>query len=140
MLPGWYPDPWGGPGQRYWDGRQWTAATVAGSPKHRVWLLVLVAVIAVPVLFFGGCAAVIAFGSRNAPDLSDEDYVGSRSIVSDQRAELGVYSPKCLALTAGAALAVAKVAGAIVVVTVSPWVIGPGRIGAATAGNTGEAP
>jgi hypothetical protein len=23
-LPGWYPDPSGTPGQRYWDGRQWT--------------------------------------------------------------------------------------------------------------------
>jgi hypothetical protein len=23
--PGWYPDPSGGPGQRYWDGRQWQA-------------------------------------------------------------------------------------------------------------------
>lgn len=24
-LPGWYPDPSGAPGQRYWDGRQWSA-------------------------------------------------------------------------------------------------------------------
>jgi threonine/homoserine/homoserine lactone efflux protein len=24
-LPGWYPDPSGAPGQRYWDGQQWTA-------------------------------------------------------------------------------------------------------------------
>jgi hypothetical protein len=25
--PGWYPDPSGGPGQRFWDGQQWTAET-----------------------------------------------------------------------------------------------------------------
>jgi hypothetical protein len=24
-APGWYPDPGGGPGQRYWDGQQWQA-------------------------------------------------------------------------------------------------------------------
>jgi TM2 domain-containing membrane protein YozV len=24
-APGWYPDPTGGPGQRYWDGAQWQA-------------------------------------------------------------------------------------------------------------------
>ena len=23
-APGWYPDPTGGPGQQYWDGRQWS--------------------------------------------------------------------------------------------------------------------
>jgi hypothetical protein len=30
-LPGWYPDPSGNPGQRYWDGQQWgpTAPTAA---------------------------------------------------------------------------------------------------------------
>jgi hypothetical protein len=41
-------------------------------------LWVLVAVVAVPVLFFGGCAAVIAFGSRNAPDHPDDGLAGSR--------------------------------------------------------------
>jgi TM2 domain/Protein of unknown function (DUF2510) len=25
-APGWYPDPSGGPAQRYWDGQQWQAA------------------------------------------------------------------------------------------------------------------
>ncbi|MFZ0904944.1 MAG: NINE protein [Mycobacterium sp.] len=29
-APGWYPDPSGGPGQRYWDGQQWQAA---GAPQ-----------------------------------------------------------------------------------------------------------
>lgn len=26
-TPGWYPDPFGSPGQRYFDGQQWTPAT-----------------------------------------------------------------------------------------------------------------
>ncbi len=30
--PGWYPDPAGGPGQRWWDGYTWTEATVL--PQH----------------------------------------------------------------------------------------------------------
>ena len=30
--PGWYPDPAGGPGQRWWDGYAWTEATVL--PQH----------------------------------------------------------------------------------------------------------
>ena len=25
--PGWYPDPQGGPGRRYWDGARWTEHT-----------------------------------------------------------------------------------------------------------------
>lgn len=33
--PGWYPDPHGGPSQRYWDGQQWTehSAAPAGPPQ-----------------------------------------------------------------------------------------------------------
>jgi hypothetical protein len=52
---------------------------VPAAAKRKPWLWVLVAVIAVPLLFFGGCAAVIAFGSRNASDHPDDDFVGSRS-------------------------------------------------------------
>ena len=35
--PGWYPDPAGGPGQRWWDGYAWTEATVLARdrPHHR---------------------------------------------------------------------------------------------------------
>ncbi len=74
MPPGWYPDPWGQPGQRYWDGRQWTATAVPAAPRRRTGVWVLVAVIAVAMLFFGGCAAVIAFGSRNASDHPEDEY------------------------------------------------------------------
>jgi len=28
-APGWYPDPWGGGGHRYWDGQRWTTRTTA---------------------------------------------------------------------------------------------------------------
>lgn len=28
-APGWYPDPSGGPGQKYWDGQQWQSNTPA---------------------------------------------------------------------------------------------------------------
>jgi flagellar basal body-associated protein FliL len=59
------------------------------APKRKAWLWVLVAVIAVPVLFFGGCAAVIAFGSRNASDNPDDDYAGSRSIVGISEPQIG---------------------------------------------------
>jgi hypothetical protein len=31
-LPGWYPDPAGGPGQRYWDGREWISAAPPPGP------------------------------------------------------------------------------------------------------------
>ncbi len=30
--PGWYPDPSGPPGQRYWDGSNWTEHRVAAPP------------------------------------------------------------------------------------------------------------
>ena len=30
---GWYPDPEGGPGQRYWDGAQWAAPTPPPAPS-----------------------------------------------------------------------------------------------------------
>ena len=47
-APGWYPDPSGAPGQRYWDGQQWTIP--ARPPAARK----VLAIIAVPLLFFGG--------------------------------------------------------------------------------------
>lgn len=30
-APGWYPDPWGQAGQRWWDGNQWTQQTQGGA-------------------------------------------------------------------------------------------------------------
>ncbi|WP_445167161.1 DUF2510 domain-containing protein [Mycolicibacterium sp. Dal123E01] len=80
VPPGWYRDPWAASGQRYWDGRQWTPAARPTPSKRIAWLWVIVAVVAIPVLFFGGCAAVIEFGSRNAHNHPD----GSYELVRDQ--------------------------------------------------------
>lgn len=33
MTPGWYPDPAGGPGQRWWDGQRWTEHTAVPSDR-----------------------------------------------------------------------------------------------------------
>jgi hypothetical protein len=81
-APGWYPDP-GGQGQRYYDGAQWTeqrALVYASAPPARkgthpiVW--VLLGLVLVPVLLFGGCAALIAIGMSN-------DKSGSRSTIAE---------------------------------------------------------
>ena len=37
---GWYPDPAGQPGQKYWDGQTWQAAaqpTIRAVPKRKTW-------------------------------------------------------------------------------------------------------
>jgi hypothetical protein len=34
--PGWYPDPHGAPGQRWWDGSQWTENFQAAGPTGQV--------------------------------------------------------------------------------------------------------
>ncbi|AXC35140.1 hypothetical protein SEA_PHRANNY_35 [Mycobacterium phage Phranny] len=33
-APGWYPDPNGAPGQRYFDGTEWTSHTQQAPPAH----------------------------------------------------------------------------------------------------------
>ncbi|MGB3351250.1 MAG: DUF4352 domain-containing protein [Mycobacterium sp.] len=58
--PGWYPDPSGAPGQRYFDGSQWTDRAAAHeSPKksNKRWII-LGGVLAV-LVFFGGCGAIL---------------------------------------------------------------------------------
>jgi hypothetical protein len=78
-APGWYPDP-GGQGQRYHDGTAWTEqrapAYVPPPPARKgphpiVW--VLLGLVLVPVLLFGGCAALVAIG------MSSKDDTGSTS-------------------------------------------------------------
>ena len=86
MPPGWYEDPWHGPGLRYWDGHQWTTHTVVpqgqaapvyrpvappppppargGGPPWWVWTLAALGVIA-PI---GAFIAIIAVGVSNSND------------------------------------------------------------------------
>jgi len=71
-APGWYPDR-AGQGQRYYDGTAWTehyAPVYASAPPARkgdtpiVWMLL--GLVLLPVLFFGGCAALVAIGSMSS--------------------------------------------------------------------------
>lgn len=64
--PGWYPDPDGVPGQRYFDGTQWTEnraapqmAPVLQQPKRKVWPWVLGGIFLVIFLVIGGCVAFV---------------------------------------------------------------------------------
>lgn len=54
--PGWYPDPSGAGGTRYWDGNQWGPTAPQPVKKRKVWPWIVLAVV---VLFFGGCAAIV---------------------------------------------------------------------------------
>lgn len=46
-------------------------APASPAPRSKAWLWILVAVVAVPALFFGGCAAIIAVATRNSPEELD---------------------------------------------------------------------
>ena len=67
--PGWYPDPSGAPGQRYFDGQQWTTHAPPAPKKSRTGLWIGLSLLAAVVLCFGGCAALIGIGlSSEDPD------------------------------------------------------------------------
>jgi hypothetical protein len=64
--PGWYPDPNGAPGQRYFDGTRWTEnraapqmAPVLQRPRRKVWPWVLGGIFLVIFLVIGGCVAFV---------------------------------------------------------------------------------
>lgn len=67
--PGWYPDPSGKPGQRYFDGTNWTATQAAGSQRksHPGWWITG-GVFGGLFLLFAGCTALIAIGSQSSTD------------------------------------------------------------------------
>jgi hypothetical protein len=54
-APGWYPDPSGNGGQRYWDGINWSTAV---PPKRNNTGLIVAICVGVPLLLMGGCMAV----------------------------------------------------------------------------------
>jgi len=80
--PGWYPDPSGAPGQRYFDGVNWTdqrapaqQAAPAGQPlqkKKPVWPWILLAIFVVILLGFGAC---VAFVGRVANEVTKDSPV-----------------------------------------------------------------
>jgi hypothetical protein len=65
--PGWYPNPDGSPGQRYFDGSEWTDHRAAPqapiyiqqTPRRRVWPWVLLTIFVVMLIGFGGCVAFV---------------------------------------------------------------------------------
>ena len=73
MQPGWYPDPGGSPGYRYWDGASWTTAYADGQPpgmppqRSRSMLAWVVAAAAVALLLVVTAAlfAVIVRGGSD---------------------------------------------------------------------------
>jgi hypothetical protein len=87
--PGWYPDPTS-QGQRYFDGRQWTQHRITPPPQHKgTGKTVLWVVVGVIVLFFGGCATLIAF-SMNAAD--EPGHVTGAEVGLNQRVSDGKFS------------------------------------------------
>jgi Protein of unknown function (DUF2510)/Domain of unknown function (DUF4352) len=65
---GWYPDPSGAPGQRYFDGQQWTSHAPPPPKQSHTGLWVGLSVLAAVVLFFGGCTALMVVGMNKADD------------------------------------------------------------------------
>lgn len=67
MSPGWYPDPSGAPGTRYWDGQRWGVAQPNGTARPRkslLWLWILLGVFA---FVFVSCSAfVFVIGSSGS--------------------------------------------------------------------------
>lgn len=67
--PGWYPDPSGGSGQRYWDGQQWTDVNApltsprVGSKSSPLKTLAIIG--AAVFALVGGCAACAAIVGHN---------------------------------------------------------------------------
>lgn len=78
-APGWYPDPLGGPGNRYWNGDSWDGVPAAedhppdephrGKTSSKARLLVPVLVLAVGVM--GGMLLMLLW-PKNGPDKSSE--------------------------------------------------------------------
>ncbi|PJE04067.1 MAG: hypothetical protein CK429_31955 [Mycobacterium sp.] len=58
--PGWYPDPHGGTGQRYWDGSTWLTTPLVPKPRKTSAAKILLIVGAAVFLLLGGCVAIVA--------------------------------------------------------------------------------
>ncbi|WP_370332620.1 DUF4352 domain-containing protein [Mycolicibacterium hippocampi] len=96
-APGWYPDPAGSGQQRYFDGKDWTGqyAPHAQPPqrKSRVGLWVLLSVVGVMILGFGGCVAffgAVASNMDEGSSASQDPAGGLNQRVRDGKFEFSV--------------------------------------------------
>jgi hypothetical protein len=87
-LPGWYPDPSGAPGQRYWDGSKWTDVNIPPSPpsvpspgpgRRGSALKVLAIIGAVIFALVGGCTACVAVIGHNISSTSSSSTSSNNS-------------------------------------------------------------
>ena len=100
QAPGWYPDPAGGPSQRWWDGSQWTnlAPTPTPPKRKRIWLRVLVVVVVLFGLMVGGCTALLGSAAKSVSDDADKVAAGGVSTgVGSKDASADVGTPTLLA-------------------------------------------
>ncbi len=91
VSPGWYPDPSGAPGQRYWDGTAWgpIAATPAAPPaplprNRKIWPWVVIGLV---ILMFAGCATMC---SSIASEVSKTGQNGSANTSRNNSEAAGV--------------------------------------------------
>jgi hypothetical protein len=72
--PGWYPDPSGRPGQRYFDGAQWTEFFIDAPPQQRGGRSIRSIVITSIVGVLAVIGAVLAVTVRTGPPYDDASY------------------------------------------------------------------
>ena len=93
--PGWYPDPQG-PGQRYWDGVQWTEHRAPGQQKSNTGRNLLIAgLVTLGVLVVGviGCAALVSTSTTpDGPQVEEGENRGGSSERGNPGAEQTVKS------------------------------------------------
>lgn len=88
-APGWYPDPAGGPGQRYFDGTQWTGARRPSEPPPPGRGLGSGAKIAIGVAVALAALLVLGIVTSEAPDDTESAEPATTSAPATPRPPLG---------------------------------------------------
>lgn len=96
--PGWYPDPSGNGGQRYWDGGNWAPATAPQNKRGDARLIAAICV-AVPLLLAGGCVAVGTIGSFGRDDSKPTGTSSQKGGSSSQPPATGGWSGEIVTTT-----------------------------------------